>query len=72
MKDFQHCKLDDIIEDAKANKRVAELKKMVEPDEEGIHPSFITVKRAYYGAYYADMIPTAKRQKKFWDVINEL
>lgn len=74
MVDFMKCNLDDIIEDAKENDRVAELKAMAnKKGSTGKKVSFIELKRAYYSKFYKKMIPVAKpKEPTMWEKIGSL
>lgn len=73
MVDYLYCKLDDIIEDAKANGRVAELKTIAATPVADRKPSYMEIKRAYYEKFYAELLPKAKEKKpSMWDIIESL
>lgn len=74
MVDFKKCALDDIIEDAKENDRVADLKAMAnKKGSNGKKISFIELKRAYYSKFYKKMIPVAKpKEPSMWEKIEAL
>lgn len=74
MVDYKKATLDDIIEDAKENDRVSDLKSMAgKKGSKGGKISFIELKRAYYTKFYKKMIPVAKpKSPSMWERIEEL
>lgn len=78
-KPYLKITLDDIIADAKENKRVKFLKSLrtrIENKETGevsyYEPTFLEVKRLYCEEYYPEIIPHRQEKMTMWERITSL
>lgn len=71
---YSVAKFQDLVDDAKANKRVDVLKEIgLTPLSNGKQKSYIQIKREYYERFYASMIPVAKpKTKTIYEQLEEL
>lgn len=76
-KPYLKITLEDIIADAKKNKRVASLKKLAATPifaEDGSERkiTFLELKRQYCEEYYPEIVPVKKTKESMWDIIANL
>lgn len=76
-KPYLQITLNDIIEDAKANKRVKFLKSLhytLTDEETGktTEPSFLEVKRSYCEEFYPEIVPHKQVKETMWERIMSL
>lgn len=76
-KPYLKIALEDIIADAKKNKRVPALKKLAATPyfaEDGSERkiTFLELKREYCLQFYPEIVPERKTKATMWDIISEL